>query len=544
MIGQVVGDYRISKQLGEGGMGMVYLADHLQLRQKVAIKALHPTLFNNDNARDRFVREAEVLARLNHPNIIRLLNFYNIPQGCFIVMEFAEGETLEDKLQKGGLINPSVAVPCFVQVLHALDYAHRLGVIHRDLKPSNIMLATGGIAKLLDFGTAKLADAPRLTQQGMTLGTIIYMSKEQLLGKPLDARSDVYSLGVTLYETTTGQLPFYDEEEKKLVLKIAKQEPIPPSQHYPPMPKDLEKIILKSLAKVPEDRFQTAEEMAQALETFARAGGIMAPATAATPQVKAPPPVPVHEKEKAAPPPKPAPAPVKAAPPPRRGSSAMLHPLFLLGVFLLVAAIGFGVGLPLVVAGLSRTVGIEIGAGGGGLALVCMLLGLLLGKKSGAKKRLCPKCGRALLKTNKECPFCKPGGAGSPDQAGDWVGETVNQKFQPNSAPVPMPGNLPSPPPGGGVLLIVDGADKGRQYPLGPSAPVTIGRAPGNTIILSDPGVSSNHCSIVHDGQRFVVQDLGARNGVFVNNAKVSRQPLNGGDLVVLGQTRILVNVK
>ncbi|MEZ0227718.1 MAG: serine/threonine-protein kinase, partial [Planctomycetota bacterium] len=301
MIGSSVGDYKIVKQLGEGGMGMVYLGEHHQLRQKVAIKALHPSLFNNDNARDRFVREAEVLARLGHPNIIRLLNFYNLPQGCFIVMEYAEGETLEDKLQKGGLIPPAIAVPCFVQVLHALDYAHRLGVIHRDLKPSNIMLATGGIAKLLDFGTAKLADAPKLTQQGMTLGTIIYMSKEQLLGKPLDARSDVYSLGVTLYETTTGQLPFYDEEEKKLVLKIAKTEPIPPSQHYPPMQKELERIILKALAKEPDQRFQTAEEMAQTLDAFARGVGMVSPVATAPPPPKAPPP---SAREK-----KPAPAP-------------------------------------------------------------------------------------------------------------------------------------------------------------------------------------------------------------------------------------------
>ena len=143
--GDQIGDYRIVKHLGEGGMGMVFLGQHAMLGQKVAIKALLPALFNNEQARERFVREAQVLAKLNHANIVRLLNFYNEPRGCFIVMEFAEGETLEDKLQKGGLINPSVAVPCFVQVLHALDYAHRLGVIHRDLKPSNIMLATGGI---------------------------------------------------------------------------------------------------------------------------------------------------------------------------------------------------------------------------------------------------------------------------------------------------------------------------------------------------------------------------------------------------------------
>src|SRR5579871_6661063 len=135
MIGQIIGDYRIVKQLGEGGMGAVYLGEHNILKQKVAIKALLPALFSNTGARDRFVREAEVLARLNHANIIRLLNFYNLPQGCFIVMEFAEGETLEDKLQKTGLIPTQQAVPQFVQILRALGYAHRQGIVHRDLKP-------------------------------------------------------------------------------------------------------------------------------------------------------------------------------------------------------------------------------------------------------------------------------------------------------------------------------------------------------------------------------------------------------------------------
>jgi tRNA A-37 threonylcarbamoyl transferase component Bud32 len=534
MIGQVIGDYKILKQLGEGGMGMVYLGEHVQLKQKVAIKALHPTLFNNDNARDRFVREAEVLARLNHPNIIRLLNFYNLPQGCFIVMEYAEGETLEDKLQKAGLVPPTVAVPCFIQVLHALEYAHKLGVIHRDLKPSNIMLATGGIAKLLDFGTAKLSGAHALTQQGMTLGTIIYMSKEQLLGKPLDARSDVYSLGVTLYETTTGQLPFYDDEEKKLVLKIAKQEPIPPSQHYPPMAKELERIILKALSKEPEHRFQTSDEMAEALEAFARAGGILAPPTTAGPALPARPapaapqgatPSPPKDKAKAA----------------GAAGSPILHPLFLVGIFLLVASIGFGAGLPLanVVRGV---VGIGIGVGGAVVALGLMALAFLSAGSTGSK-RLCPKCGRALLPDIKDCPFCKPPApAGGPAQP-QWAGETVNQGFQPGPPPA-MPSGAGQPAPGSGVLFIVDGAEKGKQFPLGPAAPVTIGRAPGNTIILSDPGVSSNHCSIVHDGQRYIVQDLGARNGVFVNNSKITRQPLNGGDLVVIGTTRILVNMR
>jgi serine/threonine-protein kinase len=515
MIGQVVGDYKILKHLGEGGMGMVYLAEHTQLHQRAAIKALHPTLFNNDNARERFMREAEVLARLNHPNIIRLLNFHNLPQGCFIVMEFAEGETLEDKLQRGGLVAPEITVPCFVQVLHALGYAHGLGVIHRDLKPSNIMLATGGGAKLLDFGTAKLADAPRLTQQGMTLGTIVYMSKEQLLGKPLDARSDVYSLGVTLYETATGQLPFYDEEEKKLVLKIAKHDPTPPSQHHPAIPKELERIIVKSLAKAPEDRFQTANDMAQALEAFAQAGGLAK--TPPSRRASRSPPAATLDRRDARPKPPtpPRPAPTSGA------ANPILHPLFLLGFFLLVAGIGFGVGLPLV-ANTPRVMGIVIGAGGGGFALVFMFLGLLLaGRKETARKPA----------------------PGSPGSAGEWVGEAKSQALPRSAEPAATPNGLAASRPGGGLLCIVEGADKGKRYPLGSNAPVTIGRAPGNTIILSDPGVSSNHCSIVHDGQRFVLQDLGARNGVFVNNAKVTRQPLSGGDLVVLGTTRILVDV-
>jgi serine/threonine-protein kinase len=550
MIGTVVGDYRVLKQLGEGGMGMVYLGEHQLLHHKVAIKALHPSLFNNDSARDRFVREAEVLARLNHPHIIRLLNFYNLPQGCFIVMEYAEGETLEEKLQKTGLVPPAQVVPGFIQVLRALAYAHSLGVIHRDLKPSNIMLTSQGVAKLLDFGTAKLADAPKLTQQGMTLGTIIYMSKEQLLGKPLDARSDVYSLGVTLYETTTGQLPFYDEEEKKLVLKIAKQDPIPPSEHYPPMPKELERIILKALAKEPDQRWSSAGEMADMLERFQ---GVSAPAPAPRPATP-PAPTPVAPQPKASPPkaapPKPAPA--KKVAPADAGAPAnpILHPLVLAGIFLILVSMGLGVGLLVLLP--QKLPGIVIVCGGLPLGFILAVAGFLMATRKSAPpkpKRVCPKCGRALLENMAECPFCKPAAPApaaaaqlTQPQQGGWAGETMNQSFHP-AAPPPMPGG-PTPAPGTGMLFIVDGQDKGKQFPLGREAPVTIGRVPGSTILLNDPGVSSNHASIAYDGGRYYVQDLGARNGVFVNNNKISRQHLVSGDLIVVGTTRILVNLR
>ncbi|MBI3725789.1 protein kinase [bacterium] len=540
MIGQVIGDYRILKQLGEGGMGAVYLGEHHILKQRVALKALLPALFSNSGARDRFVREAEVLARLNHPNIIRLLNFYNIPQGCFIVMEFAEGETLEDKLQKTGLIPTQQAVPQFVQILRALGNAHRQGIVHRDLKPSNIMVTSEGVAKLLDFGTAKLADAPKLTQQGMTLGTMIYMSKEQLLGKPLDARSDVYSLGVTLYETTTGQLPFYDQDEKELVKKIAKADPIPPSTHYPPMPKDLEQIILKAMAKDPDNRFASADEMADALERT------MAGAPAATGIAAASPvatqPLPASAIPRVSPTPAPAPAPAAQG----GGSSPLLHPLVLIGIFLVLVGIGLGVGLMLIAE--NKLPGLLVAGVGVPLGFLMAVVGFVLASKGPsvpAAKPTCPKCGRALLKGMAECPFCKEAMPGGPQLTMPQpAGGTVNQTYQP-----PPPGTYampagPAPAAGTGILYIVDGADKGKQYPLGPTSAVTMGRAPGNTIILNDPGVSSNHCSIVHDGARYVLQDLGSRNGVFVNNTKVQRQPLNGGDLVVLGTTRILVNVK
>jgi serine/threonine-protein kinase len=532
--GEIVGDYRIVKQLGEGGMGMVYLGEHHMLRQKVAIKALHPTLVSNESARDRFVREAEVLARLNHPNIIRLLNFYNLPQGCFIVMEFAEGETLEDMLQKSGLIPPAVCVPAFIQVLRALQYAHRQGVIHRDLKPSNIMMTAEGMAKLLDFGTAKLADAPKLTQQGMTLGTIIYMSKEQLLGKPLDARSDVYSLGVTLYETTTGQLPFYDEEEKKLVLKIAKQEPIPPSQHYPALPKELERIILKSLAKEPEQRWSSAEEMAAALDRFCAAGGVTVPSVPQSPmgltvetQSKSDPSSPSSKKA----PPAPSVTPTAPKTPSAGGGGVLLF--FGIGLVVLSA---IGGALALALAG-SKVPGIVVLAVGVPLGLILTVVGAMTKKKpattaqvpagGASKKRVCPTCGRALLENMIACPFCQP-----PADTG-------------TPAPVPPAGAVPNAGAGSGTpnLFIVDGADKGKLYPLS-NGVITMGRAPNNTIVLNDAGVSSNHCSIVHDGVRYIIQDLGARNGVFVNNAKITRQHLNSGDLIVIGTTRLVVNLR
>ena len=264
MSGDQVGDYRILRVLGEGAMGTVFLAEHALIKQRVAIKALKPELFSDDEAQKRFLREAEALARLDHPHIIRLLSFHGADRNCFMVMEYAEGETLEDKLRER-VLEPAEVVPWFRQVLSALDYAHEHNVLHRDLKPPNIMITKEGGAKLLDFGTAKFTDGAPITQEGMTIGTLHYMSKEQLLGKALDRRTDIYSLAVTLYEVTTGRFPFMDEEPRKMAIKIIKEVPTKPTEHNPSLSAAFEAVILKGLSKDVAQRFQSAKEFSEAL---------------------------------------------------------------------------------------------------------------------------------------------------------------------------------------------------------------------------------------------------------------------------------------
>jgi serine/threonine protein kinase len=398
VIGQQVGDYKIVKQIGEEAMGMVYLGEHQILKQKVAVKALDPKLVTADGMKERFEREAQTLARLNHPNVIRLLNFHSLPEGCFIVLEFAEGETLEEKVQKNGPVPIPQAVSWMIQVLRALQHAHSLEVIHRDLKPANVLVTADGVPKVLDFGLAKVADAPVLTMQGLTLGTPYYMSVEQLLGKNLDARSDVYSAGVTLYEITTGKLPFDDPEEKKLVLKIARQDPPPPSKLVPSFPPELEKVILKALTKDPAKRYQSAEEMAQALEALGGAGAAppgTAPAAeagaaasppasapaAATPATTSPattPPRPGTAKlapspelaataTAAAAPPAPAaeppPSPPKPAEAPATARTAIMSPLLITGLCVLMGSAGLGIAVQVVDPEQKLLVALSLGMG-------------------------------------------------------------------------------------------------------------------------------------------------------------------------------------
>jgi hypothetical protein len=200
-----------------------------------------------------------------HPNILKIYNLLDNDQGVFIFMEFLEGESFEDLLNRVGRLTPLAAVELMIPVLSGMEYSHQQGVIHRDIKPANLMLLYDGGVRVLDFGIAKLADRPGLTRVGMTLGTATYMSPEQHMGKELTEAADIYSLGATLFEMCTGRLPFEAQDTKSLIRQVLVDPPPSPRVYLPDIPGSLEAMILKCLAKKPVERYQTAAELEEAL---------------------------------------------------------------------------------------------------------------------------------------------------------------------------------------------------------------------------------------------------------------------------------------
>lgn len=266
LVGNSIGPYEIINVIGEGGMGIVYKGVHRTLDQEVAIKALSASLSVNTEMRDRFLQEARIQAKLTHPNIVNLLNFIEDADSFYLIMGFIEGETLEALIKRVGLIPPERAVDISVQVLGALQFAHDKGVIHRDIKPSNIMISTSGLVKIMDFGIARIMGSKRQTATGVRPGTLWYMSPEQVKGQEIDARSDIYSFGVTLYQVVTGKVPFDADSDYGIMRAHVELEPISPREAYPHIPEYLENAVLKSLAKDPGNRFQSAREMADGLQ--------------------------------------------------------------------------------------------------------------------------------------------------------------------------------------------------------------------------------------------------------------------------------------
>jgi serine/threonine protein kinase len=268
MIGTQILNFQILEKLGEGGMGVVYKGLDTGLERLVAIKVLSPEYAGNPEIVERFRSEAKAQATMNHTNIATLFAFLQIEGRCLIVMEYMEGETVEQLILRRGLIPPADAVILFKQALLGIGYAHHAGIVHRDIKPSNMMVTHSGIVKVMDFGIAKnmTGGSQKKTRTGMTLGTAAYMSPEQILNRDVDFRSDIYSLGVTLYQILTARLPFEDANDFQLMSDHVKTAPPPPTTYYPYIPKGIEQCVLKALAKDPAERFQTVERFGAALE--------------------------------------------------------------------------------------------------------------------------------------------------------------------------------------------------------------------------------------------------------------------------------------
>lgn len=264
---QVLGSYRLIDRLGAGGMGEVWRAEDTRLLRPVAIKILSERIANDPEWKARFLREARTIAQMNHPNIATIYSIEQEEEKLFIAMELVEGESLATTLARGAL-PPREAVQIIRQVAEALAEAHEKGIVHRDVKPDNIIVGKRSV-KVLDFGIAKqitaTTDTPTLTQAGLIVGTPFYMSPEQALGRPVDARSDLFSLGVVLYEALVGKRPFEGESVTETMMNIIMQEPIDVGVAAPATPAGLVEIVRRSLQKKPERRFGSAGEMVDAL---------------------------------------------------------------------------------------------------------------------------------------------------------------------------------------------------------------------------------------------------------------------------------------
>ncbi len=263
-IGDSIGDYQIIGILGAGGMGKVYKVKNVISDRVDALKILLPNLADDPELADRFTREIKVLASLNHPNIAGLRTAFRLDNQLLMVMEFVEGKTLDDRTKEPGPIPVPDAINYITQALSALGYAHKQGIIHRDIKPANMMLTPDGIIKLMDFGIAKTKSDKKLTQTGTTMGSLFYMSAEQVQGNELDGRADLYSIGVSLYEMVTGARPFQGKSDFEIMVAQLQQAPLPPIQMVPNLPKALNDIILIAMEKDPAKRFQTAEAFSAA----------------------------------------------------------------------------------------------------------------------------------------------------------------------------------------------------------------------------------------------------------------------------------------
>src|SRR5216110_3945212 len=270
LIGTVFdGRYRIERKLGTGGMADVYLAEDQELGRPVAIKILNDRHAQDDQFVERFRREAKNAAGLSHPNIVSIYDRGEAEGSYYIAMEYLDGRTLKELLVRNGPPPIPIAIDYARQVLAAIGFAHRNGIVHRDIKPHNVVVGRDGRLKVTDFGIAR-SGASEMTEAGSIVGTAQYLSPEQARGAPVDARSDLYSLGIVLYEMLTGTVPYTGDTPVEIAMKHLTAVPDPPSKLRSDIPHDLDAVVMRALAKDPEQRYGSAEEMDADLARVAR----------------------------------------------------------------------------------------------------------------------------------------------------------------------------------------------------------------------------------------------------------------------------------
>ncbi|HMG67489.1 MAG TPA: serine/threonine-protein kinase, partial [Chitinophagaceae bacterium] len=265
MIGKHVQNYEITSHLGEGGMGTVFRASDSILNRDVALKMLHAPLLQQPLFLERFKKEARVLAQLLHPNIALIYNMIEQDNNHFMVMEYVEGKNLDALVRQYRTLSYKIVVPTIVQALEGLGHAHRKGIYHRDIKPSNLILKSDGTVKLMDFGIAMVAGEQRLTQVNRVVGTVEYIAPEIIQGKEPSVSTDLYAVGVTMYELLTGKLPLEGNSDYNLMQDILKKKPLSVDKMNASVPRALNDIVMKLLEKKPGDRYADARELQQAL---------------------------------------------------------------------------------------------------------------------------------------------------------------------------------------------------------------------------------------------------------------------------------------
>jgi len=278
-VGEVLDKYELLERVGQGGMAVVYRGIDRSLKRVVAIKILHKHLSDYQEARDRFEREAQAVAKLRHENILEIFDYSGADDAeaagaSYIVTEFIDGHTLKQVITDRPIQFPEIGAMVILQVCRALGHAHHVGILHRDVKPENIMIRGDGVVKLMDFGISHMVDLERLTVTGQLLGSPAYMAPEHVEGRPLDYRTDVFAAGIVLYQLTTGKLPFEGKNPHEVLKRIAECRFVDPRQVNPQIGNRLGRIILRAMAALPSDRYPAIGEMVVAIEGYLEESGI------------------------------------------------------------------------------------------------------------------------------------------------------------------------------------------------------------------------------------------------------------------------------